>query len=187
MRTFSPRLWIASAASLILLLGPGCATRSYEPPWNPPQASARLVELMGERLVLAQDAAWAKYREGLPVRDGRREKESLRAAESQARKMGVPASRAKSFLKAQLAASRAVQQDLIAGWKAGRELPARAPKSLERDLRPRMDQINSEMITQLAAAGASSRGRELARQAERYFLALGIPREAALKAVAPLR
>jgi len=178
------RCSVPIAAALALV---GCASRSYEPPWNPTRGSARLVELMGDRLILAWEIAWAKYRDGLPVLDRRRERESFRAIEAQAIKLGVPADRARAFFKAQFAASRALQSELIQKWKQGQSLPTRPPRSLERDLRPQMDRINSELVVQLAAAGPSSRGRELARQAQRYFLALGIPNQPALRAVGPLR
>lgn len=176
--------WFFGILAVVLF---GCASRSYEPPWNPTRPTARLVELMGERLIVSQDIAWAKYREGLPVQDRRREREVLRAAVAQARKLGISPGRAKAFFQAQLAASREVQSELIRSWKQGQALPARAPKSLERELRPRMDQLTSQLVVQLAAVGETARGRELARQAERYFLALGIPRDPALKAIRPLR
>jgi chorismate mutase len=179
---FLPRM--AWAAALALLIT-GCATQP-DLAWSPSPAQARLVELMGERLALARDVAWYKYQEGLPIRDGRREKTSLRALTARGRSMGMSSWTTGRFFRAQMAASRRLQKDMIEAWSTGTPPPGVPPADLAGVIRPRIDEINNEILIRLVGAGPFSRGRELAERAETYLLALGFPQHVVAQAIAPL-
>jgi chorismate mutase len=173
-------------AWMVAVLLAGCAGRP-DPAWSPGPVQARMVELMGERLEVSRQIAWYKFREGLPVRDRKREGAALRTLVARGKAMGLPPFFVGRFFRAQMAASRMVQADLIAGWKAGLPLPAVPPPDLARDLRPRLDAIDADLLVQIAGARHSMRGREIHARAELYLRALGIPHDAVLKALGPLR
>ena len=171
---------------LAIALVSGCASR-VEPVWKPGPNEARLVELMAERLVLAQEVARTKYREGLPIRDGKRESASMKALVAKGRSMGLSSYTTSRFFKAQFAASRLYQTELISYWRAGGRVPPGPHLSLSNAIRPRLDAINDELLRLLAFSKGTARGEELATRAELYFEALRIPRVPALKSIAPIR
>jgi chorismate mutase len=171
---------------VVAVLAGGCAGRP-DPAWSPGPVQARMVELMGERLEVARQVAWYKFREGLPVRDWKRERASLRVLTARGKAMGLSSFQVGRFFRAQMAASRMVQKDLMAGWKAGLPVPTVPPPDLARDLRPRIDAIDADLLVQVAGARHSMRGREISHRAELYLLALDIPHDAVLKAIGPLR
>lgn len=145
-----------------------------------------MVELMGERLALARDVAWYKHREGLPIRDRKREKASLCALAERGKAMGMSTWTTGRFFRAQMAASRTLQQDLINAWKTGTPHPAVPPPDLANVIRPRINSINNELLMQMHRAGPYAKGPEFAEKAETYLLALGFPHHVVLQAIAPL-
>lgn len=177
---------LPAALVLFSLLFAGCAAR-VEPVWAPGPSEARLVELMAERLVLAQEVARTKYREGLRIKDGRRESASLKQLVARGKTMGLSSYTTSRFFRAQFAASRMYQAELINGWRAGYPVPPGPHRSLAGSIRPRLDQINEEMLRILAQSRGAARGPELAKRAELYFEAIRVPKAPALKAIAPLR
>ncbi len=182
----TPHLLRSVLSLLVIALVSGCAAR-VEPVWIPGPNEARLVELMAERLVLAQEIARTKYREGLPIRDGKRESASMKALVAKGRSMGLSSYATSRFFKAQFAASRLYQTELIGYWRSGGRVPPGPHLSLSASIRPRLDEINDELLRLLAFSKATAHGEELATRAELYFEALRIPRAPALKAIAPIR
>lgn len=173
------------AAGMFVLLA-GCAGRR-DVVWTPDASQARLVELTADRLEVAREVAWYKYREGLPVLDRKREKESLKALVSMGREQGIAPSRVAGYFRAQMKASRMLQSYLIAGWQAGSPVPTAKPRSLEGSIRPQIDEYNRGILQELAVSGRQSRGRELAERAATYFRARNMPEEIIETAVRPLR
>lgn len=138
---------------------------------------------MGDRLDLASQVAWVKFRDTLPVYDPKREAELLAGLVRKGEAKGVPAMQVEAFMKAQMAASRAVQKTLIRSWSRGGTLPAYPPFDLKRDIRPRLDAISDEMIALLPGLGQNP---FLAVYAEQELASRGYRRVASL-AAAPLR
>lgn len=164
----------------------GCASRR-DAMWAPSPPQARLVEYTAQRLELAREVAWFKYREGQPVKDRRREKERLGVLVADGRRLGVPTGRTRGYFKAQMRASRAYQQILISGWQRGGALPTQPSRDLKKVLRPQIERLDAGILAQLAATGDSSRDARLARRAETYLKAREIPQRVIRTAIAPLR
>jgi chorismate mutase len=99
-----------------------------------------------QRLELAREVAWSKQHTGAPVLDSQREAESLAAIQQQAKTVGLPAGRIKALFAAQMAASRQVQTELLAAWAAGATPPATPPLDLRREIRPRLDVLNQQIL-----------------------------------------
>lgn len=108
---------------------------------------------MGDRLDLASQVAWVKFRDSLPVYDPKREADLLAGLVSKGEAKGIPAPQVESFMKAQMAASRAIQKTLIRSWSRGGTLPAYPPFDLKRHIRPKLDAISDEMIVLLPVVG----------------------------------
>ena len=171
-------------AILLLFLLSGCASERGTS-FAPTQQEARLVELMSQRLAIANEVAWVKYRNQLPVQDAKREAEVLDRLTTLAVRNGLSPDRAKDFFTAQITASRAEQEDNIRRWAAGATLPVRAPQSLKTDLRPRIDTIDRELISLLARTKRPRGG--LASFANASFRGDGFSRTASSLAAAALR
>lgn len=134
---------------LALFVVTGCAAPKHV---AAPTGSAgpRLLELMIQRLEIAQNVAWVKFVNHMAVSDPKRESEMLAALVERGHAMGVSEQRVTQFFTAQIAASRRYQEDLMYRWKRGATLPALPPQDLKRDIRPKLDAINSEMLSELA-------------------------------------
>jgi chorismate mutase len=108
-----------------------------------------LVELVVQRLTMAQDAATAKYHSGAPVDDPVREQlilQSTACALNAARldyQMGV------QFFLDQIEANKVIQRGLLHRWyRHPEEVPVTIP-SLAAEVRPSLDRITTQMMQQL--------------------------------------
>lgn len=111
---------------------------------------ASLPSLIVARLSLAREVAWAKFHSGAPLHDPAREAVVLDAFVHQAAARGVDAAYARRFCASQLEASRALQAELLAAWRAGTApKPAHPPRDLRADLRPRLDEITATLAREL--------------------------------------
>ncbi len=171
--------------ALVLMLA-GCASRP-EPAWAPSTAQTLLVELTTTRLLLAREVAWIKFRDGLPVLDRQREAESLARVVALGVGQGLPPNQVRRFFRAQMAASRAYQSHLISQWNKGGPLPLLPPRNLAQDIRPEIDNLNRQILTQLALAGPQARGHQLAGFAQQQMRQQQIPGSAIQKSTSILR
>jgi chorismate mutase len=171
------------AIPLLLLLS-GCASQPGAS-FAPTPAETRVVELMGRRLAIANEVAWIKYRNQLPVRDATREAEILDRLAILASQGGADAAATRSFFAAQIRASRAQQEDDIRRWSAGATLPIQPPQSLRDDIRPKIDAIDRALIAALAQRDRPRAA--LADFAAATFRREGFCRSASHLAAAPLR
>lgn len=140
--------WRNALLAVCAIVMAGCATtapKSYQP--SPQQA--RLAELMVQRLEVGRQVAWIKYVNDMPVKDPKREAELLAALTEQGNRLGVNPATTQEFFGAQMSASRALQGELIHGWKRGRPLPAYPPRDLKRDIRPQLDYISTAILEEL--------------------------------------
>lgn len=178
----------AFAATLLFvsLLVTGCATR-VEPLWPPGPAQGQLVELMGQRLLVAREVARTKYRKGIPIQDSAWESHSLRRLVRRGEIMGLSPCSTSHFFRAQFTASTMYQTELISAWQAGYPVSPNRHRSLTGSLRPQLYQIDEEMLRMLALSQGTPRSPNTARLAKRYFQTMGIPTGPALKALSPLR
>ncbi len=172
-------------AVLALILA-GCASHP-KTSWTPTPAQARLVELTTTRLELAQEVAWIKFRDGLPVLDRKREAESLARVVALGVEQGLSAKNVQRFFQAQMAASRAYQSHLISRWKDGGALPLLPPRNLAQDIRPEIDELNRQILTQLALAGPKAGSPQLASFAQQQMRQQQIPESAIQRSIRALR
>ena len=106
----------------------------------------RFANLLATRLEVARHVAWIKFQDHAPVSDPIREAEILNTVTNAGVALGIPAEEARRLFAAQLRASRLAQEQLIRGWSRGATLPAYAPADLGRDIRPRIDAINRDIL-----------------------------------------
>lgn len=109
----------------------------------------RLVQLMQKRLAVMNDVAGWKWNHRVEILDPVREKDSLDKLNARAKELGIDPKASERFFKAQFEASRLLQEDAIAGWQKNNVL-APIKGDLAKDLRPRIDQINDEIVQSLA-------------------------------------
>lgn len=118
-------------------------------------AAAILAGLIAARLGLAERVAEAKWNSGQPIADPPREAKVVVAFVTRAAGHDLPPGFARAFIQAQIAASRLVQSELHAAWRAAGRGPFAAPPDLQRDLRPRFDALSQALVEALAAAAGT--------------------------------
>ena len=132
-------------ASALLLLLVSCATHPL------PEASEPVVALMADRLELSRDIAWAKWSNGLPVRDHAREAEVLEGLARQGEAAGIDDPLVLHFFRAQIEASCLEQEAWMQKWRKGTPLPAGEPPALD-TLRKQIDRMSPLLLAEWAAA-----------------------------------
>lgn len=144
------RAWWAGALCVGLLWLCGCGSRTTRDRVGEADP-APLIAGMVERLAIAREVAWSKARSGAAVSDPGREAELLAALVRQGEAAGLDADRVTRFFVAQIAASRLVQEELLAAWAADRApRPQTRPLDLRQEIRPRMDAVSAALIDALA-------------------------------------
>jgi len=111
-----------------------------------------LKDAIAARLLLADDVARYKWNHGLPVVDTARESALLDRTTAQAVALGIPESYARRVVTAQIAASRARQQELLERWHRLDESTFADVPDLATAQRPAIDRATAALLTQLRAA-----------------------------------
>lgn len=107
-----------------------------------------LVELVVQRLMLAVDAAAAKYGSGDPIDDPIREQQMLRWASCALNITPVSHRIGMQFFRDQIEASKVIQRGLHHRWhRHPEEIPAGNP-DLTTEVRPKLDGLNAQIIEQ---------------------------------------
>lgn len=145
-----------------------------------------LVTLMIQRLQLSREVAWSKCASGIPVADPTREAAMLRDLKEVGAAMGLTAGEVSRLFIPQIAASRRYQQELIAGWRSGIDVPRIAPLDLVAVLRPRLDKVNREMLRQWVVLCHEPLDWADREETERMIRKRGIPVDVARIAAGPL-
>ncbi len=112
------------------------------------ESAERVLNLMNKRLLVMNEVAAWKWAHRQEILDADREKEALTKLQLRAKELGVDPKVVERFFKAQVEAGRLLQQDLIANWTKENVQPA-AKGDLKKDLRPRIDQLNDELLDSL--------------------------------------
>ncbi|MBC8012451.1 MAG: gamma subclass chorismate mutase AroQ [Burkholderiales bacterium] len=159
-------LRFAAALGLLMLgigFGTGCCHKPERSTPSPAVAHP-LPELINERLLLAREVAWTKFHSGAPIHDPVREAAILADLVAQGRARGLDHARVEAFFSAQIAASREVQTELLAVWRAPRHdtghdaaqasahRPAHPPLDLRTDIRPWLDALTPRLLDALPTA-----------------------------------
>jgi len=122
----------------------GCATQPLPPD------SVPLADVLSARLGMAKEVAWAKWADGLPVRDRVREDAVVTKFVAQAESAGLNGKSADRLIRAQIEASCIEQDYWTKSWRAGNGLPPGDPPALGA-LRQRLDRISFRLLAEWAA------------------------------------
>ncbi len=122
----------------------GCATQPLPPD------SVPLADVLSARLGMAKEVAWAKWADGLSVRDRAREDAVVTKFVVQAESAGLNGKAAGWLIRAQIEASCIEQEFWMKSWQAGNGLPPGEPPALGA-LRQRLDRISFRLLAEWAA------------------------------------
>lgn len=114
-----------------------------------PEAAAQqdaLVNLVVQRLALAQDVAAAKYRTGASIDDSAREERLLQSAARTLNVVGSGQQIGMLFLRDQFESSKVIQRSLHHRWRLHPEEVPATNLDLAAEIRPRLDCITTRMI-----------------------------------------
>lgn len=123
----------------------------------PAQAGSRdvqcdhLLQLLHERLHVAEAVAQAKWNSGATIEDAVREQRVLEVFASRATEAGLNPSDAVHFMRAQIEASKWRQQDWFRRWQLSGQGVFENPPHLQHDIRPALDALSDHLIAALAA------------------------------------
>jgi chorismate mutase len=145
-----------------------------------------LVTLMIQRLQLSREVAWSKCQAGIPVADRIREARMLTDLKVAGRQEGLTSEEVTRLFIPQIAASRRYQEELIAGWRSGIDVPKIKPLDLSSEIRPRLDKLNREMLRQWEVVCHTQLDWADREEAERMLRDRGISPDVAKIAVSPL-
>ena len=120
------------------------------------EAVAALQDAIAARLQLMDDVARYKWNHGLPVLDAAREAALLDRTTAEAVARGIPETYARRVVAAQIAASRARQEELLQRWQDAAPPPTFADvPDLAREQRPAIDAATAALLTRLRTAMCS--------------------------------
>jgi chorismate mutase len=107
-----------------------------------------LVELVVQRLTMAQDVAAAKYRSGAPVDDPVREQLILQSTACALNATRLDHQMGVQFFLDQVEANKVIQRGLLHHWhRHPEEVPVTIP-NLATEVRPSLDRITTQMMQQ---------------------------------------
>jgi chorismate mutase len=119
-----------------------------------PQGTAdpmqQLVETSARRLVTGEQVALAKWDSGAPVEDRAREAQVIASVTKAGEAMGLDREDVENFFRAQIEANKLVQYSLLAEWHRDGKAPTHRPVNLKDTIRPELDQLETQLLTQLA-------------------------------------
>ena len=146
-----------------------------------------LLRLIGERLAVMPDVARHKYNSGAAVEDLPREAQVIEAVTAQAVEAGLDKDLAAKFFQAQIDASKMIQSERIAVWKAeGREHFTDVP-DLKTVIRPKLDALTPAMLAALKDASPELKLSGAGQRLEAYAVVRSAGNEGAFRrAIAPL-
>lgn len=146
-----------------------------------------LLSLIGERLALMPDVARHKYNTGAAVEDLPREAQVIEAVTVQAVEAGLDKDVAAKFFLAQIDASKMIQSERIAAWKAEGHAPFTDVPDLKTVIRPKLDALTPAMLAALKDALPELRLGGAGERLEAYAAGQDAAVQAAFRrAIAPL-
>ena len=146
----------------------------------------QLVTLMIQRLQLSREVAWSKCQAGIPVADPVREARMLTDLKVAGRQEGLTSEEVTRLFLPQIAASRRYQEELIAGWRSGIDVPKIKSLDLATQIRPRLDKLNRKILRQWEVVCHTHLDWADREEAERMLRNRGISPDVAKIAVSPL-
>jgi chorismate mutase len=146
-----------------------------------------LLSLIGERLAIMPDVARHKYNSGAAVEDLPREAQVIEAVTAQAVEAGLDKDVAAKFFQAQIDASKMIQSERIAAWKAEGHAPFTGVPDLKTVIRQKLDALTPAMLAALKDALPELRLGGAGERLEAYAAGRDAAEQAAFRrAIAPL-
>jgi chorismate mutase len=108
-----------------------------------------LVDTSARRVAIATQVAFAKWDSGAPVEDEAREEQVIAAAVREGEAKGLNRTFVSQFFRAQIEANKLVQYSLLADWHRIGAAPRHEPTNLTTTVRPELDQVQRELISEL--------------------------------------
>lgn len=113
-----------------------------------------LVEASARRLVIAKQVALAKWDSQAPVEDPAREVQVIMDAVQDGELSGIDGASVSKFFTAQIEANKVIQYSLLANWHRVGYAPAHRTINLVVTIRPELDQLQRELVGELAETEA---------------------------------
>jgi len=113
------------------------------------QSVEEVLKLVQQRLAVMKDVASAKWLAKIPVADPEREAEVTAQLVKKGEQLGVKVALVRSFVGAQLSASRQLQESFFEQWRKD-NAAVKVSADLQKDLRPKIDQITNDLLAALA-------------------------------------
>jgi chorismate mutase len=140
-----------------------------------------LVETSAKRLEIAEKVALAKWDSGTAVEDPSREAQVIQGAVKDGQVSGLDAQQVERFYRAQIEANKIIQYSLLAEWQRAGAAPKHAPVDLVKEIRPKLDEVQKDLIAELAATATLRSGStchaDVARAVGEYLRAHSIAQE----------
>jgi chorismate mutase len=109
----------------------------------------RLAELAAQRVLIGDKVAAAKFGTDQPIDDPVREQQILESVAARATDLGMDSEATVRFFRAQIEANKIVQRGLYALWTAHPELQPTIRPDLVTEVRPELDRITIQVLTEL--------------------------------------
>jgi chorismate mutase len=152
---------------LLFLISAACIAHAES---NPLEA---LVQTSAHRLQLATKVALAKWDSGASVEDPVREKQVIDNAVREGQSRNLDPAQVEAFFRAQIEANKVIQYSLLSNWFAAGSAPPHGPIDLAGEIRPQLDEIQKELIEELADTASlrsdASCPRKVARAIDAYL------------------
>ncbi|MHC8314910.1 chorismate mutase [Pseudomonas sp. LB3P31] len=116
-----------------------------------PDSLRPLLVTMNERLNIADQVALSKWDTRQPTQDSAREAQVIANARKQALERKLDPDDVAELIAAQIEASKLVQYGLLAHWQASGKAPDTPRPDLTTQVRPRLDELQSRLLTEYAA------------------------------------
>jgi chorismate mutase len=113
-----------------------------------------LVETTARRLAIAEQVALAKWDSQAAVEDAPREAQVITGAVKYGESRGLDRTFVSNFFRAQIEANKVVQYSLLADWRRAGTAPVHRPVDLASAIRPVLDRLQMELVTELADTAA---------------------------------
>jgi len=180
----NPNLTMTRRAALTLVTAAaGVACLSVRPGFALAAETAldTLLRLIGERLAVMPDVARHMHNSGAPVGDLPREAQVIEAVTAQAVEAGLDKGLAAKFFQAQIDASKMIQSERIAAWKAESHAPFTDVPDLKTVIRPKLDALTPAMLAALKDALPELKLAGTGERLESYAVGRGGEEEAAFR------
>jgi chorismate mutase len=109
-----------------------------------------LVRTSAQRLAIGRLVAFAKWDNGSRVTDAAREGQVILSAIKESEPYHLDRAFVTDFFRAQIEANKLVQYSLLADWHRAGRAPAHESIDLSRVIRPQLDELQTEIIRELA-------------------------------------